>query len=430
MQNRRRAIFAAMIGNALEYYDVMLYGFFAAMLAPLFFPSSSPAASMAASLGAFAAGFLMRPLGGILFGHIGDRYGRRPALAFSILLVTLPTLVIGLLPTYSQIGIAAPIILVICRLLQGLCVGGEYSGAVIFVVEHSQKGRESFAGSILTATGFFGGFIGTLLGAFCTSATMPEWGWRIPFLIGTFIGIIGYYIRTNVDESPAFSQAQQTRTIIRVPLKEVVFKKTRNLLCTIGIGSSVLVPLYVVTVYLSTLLSQQKIDTSQIMLFNSIITVLWMLFLPCMGMVADKVGIQKIMTIAYLTAIVLAYPLFYLLEKAPSFYSILFIQVILSLIGIAFSGPASALLTKLFPVEERYSGIGFGYALGGAFLGGTAPLILTTLVNWTGSPSAPAFYLIFVNVIGLISVRCAQVIDSPEVTFRETNEKELLFRVS
>jgi MHS family proline/betaine transporter-like MFS transporter len=371
----------------------------------------------------------MRPLGGILFGHIGDRYGRRPALALSILLVTIPTLVIGLLPTYAQIGIIAPIILVICRLLQGLCVGGEYSGAAIFVIEHSRKGQEAFAGSILAATGFFGGFIGTILGALCTLPSMPSWGWRIPFLIGTFIGIIGYYIRTHVDESPAFSQLQQTKALIRAPLKKVILTKTRNLLCTLGIGAQALVPLYIVTVYLSTLLSQLKIDTSQIMVFNSMIAILWMVAFPCMGKIADKIGTRKIMATAALAAILVAYPLFYLLAIAPSVQSILFIQIILSLAGAAFAAPSATLLTKLFPVEERYSGIGFGYALGGALLGGTTPLIVTTLVNWTQSPTAPAFYIMAVGFVGLISVKYATFVEHTEIVYGNT-QKELLLRTS
>jgi MHS family proline/betaine transporter-like MFS transporter len=407
--NHKKAIFAAMIGNALEYYDVMLYGFFAATLAPLFFPTTNHFVSITASLGTFAAGFLMRPLGGILFGHLGDRYGRRMALAFSILLVTLPTLTIGLLPTYEYIGIAAPIILVVCRLLQGLCVGGEYSGAAIFVIEHSKKKKEAFAGSVLCATGFLGGFLGTILGLICTLPYMPTWSWRIPFLIGSIIGLIGYYIRTQVDESPAYSQAMKRGEIIKSPLRDVIQNRTRNLFCTIGIGAMALVPLYLVTVYLSTLLKTElHVETSQIMLLNTMVTILWMVTLPCMGYLADKFGTVKIMSISCLSSLLLAYPLFYILETNLSVYKIIFVQILLSIVGASFSGPATTLLTKLFHVNERYSGIGFGYALGGAILGGTTPLIATTLVRWSSSPVAPSFYLMVISIIGFLSVNYAQ----------------------
>jgi MFS transporter, MHS family, proline/betaine transporter len=405
----KKAIFAAMIGNALEYYDVMLYGFFAAVLAPLFFPTTDHLALTAASLGTFAAGFLMRPLGGMFFGYLGDRYGRRVALASSILLVTLPTLMIGLLPTYEHIGIAAPIILVICRLLQGLCVGGEYSGAAIFVIEHSKKGKEAFAGSILCATGFFGGFLGTIVGLLCTSPNMPAWGWRISFLIGSVIGLIGYYLRTQVDESPAYFQAQKRGEIIKSPLSDVIRNRTLNFLCTIGIGAMALVPLYLITVYLSTLLkSELKLETSQIMLSNTMVTLLWMAILPFMGRLADKFGTVKVMTASCLSSLLLSYPLFYTLGEFLSIYTIILVQVSLSITGAAFSGPATTLLTKLFHVHERYSGIGFGYALGGAILGGTAPLIASNLVRWTSFPQAPSFYLMLISIIGFLSVKYAK----------------------
>src|SRR5436189_1033551 len=197
MEKNIKAIFAAMVGNALEYYDVMLYGFFAAMLAPLFFPTDNQITSTISSLGTFAAGFVMRPLGGIIFGHLGDKFGRRQALVLAIFLVTIPTFTIGILPTYADIGIAAPLILLLCRLLQGLCVGGEYSGASIFVIEYSKRGREAFAGSILCAAGVSAGVLGTLVGFLSTLPFMPAWRWRIPFLIGSLFGLIGHYFRAR-----------------------------------------------------------------------------------------------------------------------------------------------------------------------------------------------------------------------------------------
>ena len=243
MGKNYKAIFAAMIGNALEYYDVMLYGFFAAMLAPLFFPNDNPAISIISSFGTFAAGFIMRPLGGLLFGHLGDKFGRRRALVLAIFLVTIPTFTIGVLPTYAEIGMAAPIILVACRLLQGLCVGGEYSGASIFVIEYSKKGKESFAGSILAASGLVGGVLGTFFGFLCTLPLMPSWGWRLPFLMGSLFGLIGYYIRLQVKESPDF--ARHTGNIEKVPLWGVLESRKRNLLCTVGIGATTLIPFYI-----------------------------------------------------------------------------------------------------------------------------------------------------------------------------------------
>ncbi|MBX9787053.1 MAG: MFS transporter [Alphaproteobacteria bacterium] len=404
MKKNYKAILAAMTGNALEYYDVMLYGFFATTLAPLFFPSDNQAVSYISSLGTFAAGFVMRPVGGLVFGHLGDKFGRRFALVLSIFLVTLPTLTIGLLPTYAEIGIAAPVILVTCRLLQGLCVGGEYSGASIFVIEYSKKGKECFAGSILTASGSFGGVIGTFCGFICTLAFMPTWGWRIPFIIGAFMGLMGYYIRAKVNESPEFEKAKDER-IEKVPLWGVLVKRKKNLLCTVAIGASSLVPLYLATVYMGFLMSSKlHLTISEIMLTNVALTSFNVCLFPFFGRLADKIGKENQMKKAAIFMVLLAYPLFFFLENNFSLLNIIIVQFAILGLNIAFVAPSMALLTTYFPVHERYSGIGFGYALGGALLGGTTPLIITSLSSWHESPYIPAYYLMFSAILGILGV--------------------------
>lgn len=404
MKKSYKAIAAAMVGNALEYYDVMLYGFFATMLAPLFFPAVNPALSVISSLGTFAAGFVMRPVGGIFFGHLGDKFGRRYALVLAIFLVTIPTLIIGLLPTYAEIGIFAPIILVTCRLLQGLCVGGEYSGASIFVIEYSKRGKESFAGGLLAASGMFGGVLGTFLGFLCTLPIMPNWGWRIPFLIGSVMGLMGYYLRTKVNESPDFIQAKDEK-IEKLPLWSVFLKRKRNLFCTIGIGAATLIPLYLGTVYMGSLLSTSlQLTTSQIMLIHAVVNVFTVFIMALSGFLADKVGKENQMLFSTLLTVLIAYPLFSFLESDLTIFRVVCVQVILMIVNVGFVAPSMALLATYFPVHERYSGIGFGYALGGAFLGGTTPLIVTSLVNWFDSPFMPAYYLIFSGLLGMICV--------------------------
>ena len=183
--NRNKSMVSAMIGNALEYYDVMLYGFFALTIAPLYFPSNSPLTSHIAAMGAFAAGFLVRPLGGLIFGHIGDTYGRKKALVLSVLLATIPTFMIGILPTYDAIGIWAPIILICCRLVQGLCVAGEYVGASILIAEYTQRNKAGFACSLLPSSSLIGATIGSAFGAIATLSSMPPWAWRVPFMSTT-----------------------------------------------------------------------------------------------------------------------------------------------------------------------------------------------------------------------------------------------------
>jgi len=404
MKKNYKAIMAAMIGNVLEYYDVMLYGFFATMLAPLFFPSDNQITSFIASLGTFAAGFVMRPVGGMVFGHLGDKFGRQYALVLAIFLVTLPTLTIGLLPTYAEIGIAAPIILVACRLLQGLCVGGEYSGASIFVIEYSKRGKECFAGSVLTSTGHFGGVLGTLIGFICTLSFMPFWGWRIPFLIGSLMGLLGFYIRTRVNESPDFIRAKDEK-IEKIPLWGILKERKRNLFCTVGIGATSLIPIYMATVYMGYLMTAKlHLPISQIMLCNTAFSLFTIILLPSMGALADKVGKEKMMITACIASFLVAYPLFSHLDRNLSLQNILFVQASLAVLNAVFAAPIMALLTTYFPVHERYSGIGFGYALGGALLGGTAPLIITTLTDKFDLPLAPAYYLMLSALFGMVCV--------------------------
>ncbi len=404
MKQNYKAIFAAMVGNALEYYDAMLYGFFATMLAPLFFPTESQTLSVISSLGTFAAGFLMRPIGGIVFGYVGDKFGRRQALVWAIFLVTLPTFTIGILPTYADIGMVAPIVLVICRLLQGLCVGGEYSGASIFVIEYSKKGKESFAGSILTTSGIFGGVLGTFFGFLCTLSFMPLWAWRIPFLIGSIFGLMGYYIRTRVNESPAYLQYRSEK-IEKIPLWGVLQKRKKNFFCTMGIGAAILIPYYLASVYMTHLLSSKlHIPTFQIMLINVALNFFLILLYPIVGILADKVGKEKVMISSAFVCTLVVYPLFLFLETDLSLLNILFIQAILGLINAGVGAPSMALLSTYFPVHERYSGIGFGYALGGALLGGTTPLIIASLTAWLDSALVPAYYLMFSGVLGMVCV--------------------------
>lgn len=412
MKKNTKAIFAAMVGNALEYYDVMLYGFFAAMLAPLFFPTDNPMISTLSSLGTFAAGFIMRPLGGIFFGHLGDKFGRRQALVLAIFLVTIPTFTIGVLPTYAEIGLFAPIILLTCRLLQGLCVGGEYSGASIFVIEYSKRGRESFAGSILCAAGLSGGVLGTFLGFIFTLPFMPPWGWRIPFLIGSCFGLIGYYIRTKISETPDFIRHKK-ENISKVPLWNVLQNRKRNLFCTMGIGATALIPLYLSSVYMGHILSTElHMSISHIMLVNVTLNIFIVLLLPLMGNLADsRVGKENLMIFSSLISILIAYPLFFLLKVHLSLPNIIFCQAVLAITNAAFAAPSMALLTTFFPVHERYSGIGFGYALGGALLGGTTPLIVVSLVNCLNSPMIPAYYLMFSGAMGIASVAWSRKVD-------------------
>ena len=229
--NQRKSIIAAVSGTTLEYYDFMLYMHFLFILSPLFFPTDNLVVARMIGMATFALGFVMRPIGGLVFGHLGDRFGRKRALALSIILISLPTFIIGVLPTYAQIGLLAPVILLTCRLLQSFCLGGEATGATVFLVEHAKRGYEGRIGSLLNVGGELGGILGTSLGVIFTLAFMPEWGWRVPFIMGGLFGWIGFYIRSRTSETPAFRQAQQQKSLVLRPFMQVLKRDKANTLC-------------------------------------------------------------------------------------------------------------------------------------------------------------------------------------------------------
>lgn len=407
---RKKAIFAAMIGNALEYYDVTLYGFFTAILSPLFFPASDPNISRIASLFAFSAGFLMRPVGGLLFGYLGDRFGRRKALMLAVLLVTVPTFTMGLLPTYNQIGLYAPIIVIICRLLQGLCTAGEYSGASILIAEYTSQKQRGFACSLLPSSSLSGAVLGTALGALFTLEVMPVWAWRIPFIIGGIFGLVGFYLRRTIEESPDFQNVQKQHKLVKIPLLEIIKTHRRNFLASMGIGSSILVLFYMNTVHINHMMLKANlgVTTSQSMIINSLMMILLITLFPIMGYMADKIGVIRFMKIASLVTITAALPVFWLISGDVTLAKFIYAQIIFNICGAAFVGPSGAFLAGLFPAEERYSGVAVSGGIGEAIFGGTTPLASAMLVSWSQSEIAPAFYLMFCSFLGWLALSMAR----------------------
>lgn len=405
----RRSIFIAMVGNALESYDVVLYGYFAALISPFFFPAHDPSVSVLVAMGAFAVSFIMRPLGGIIFGHFGDRVGRKRALLFSIVTISFPTILIGFLPSYHYIGIFAPVILLLALVTQGMCAGGAYSGAAIFINEHAKQGREGFASSLLSTSGFFGAVLVTGLGSLFTMSFMPAWAWRIPFFLGGIAGVSIYMLRHIAEETPAFNVEKQKRELERVPFIEAIKKRKLNMLCSMGIGGAAFIPFYLVSVYMNMFLTtKMHMPSSTVLLINMLTMLLWIIFLPIMGHLSDRIGQKRLMLSAALCTILVAYPVFYFFAQNASLKSLFIIQFVLSLIASAFVAPSSAFLPKLFGVRERYSGLAFSYFLGVALFGGTTPLIAASLVEWTGSIATPSHYLFFGGVLGYISVKYAR----------------------
>ncbi|MCC8399084.1 MAG: MFS transporter [Rickettsia endosymbiont of Platyusa sonomae] len=407
----RKSMTAALIGHAMERYDVVLYGFFAAILAPNFFPADENIALIASS-SSFASGYFMRPIGAIFFGTLGDKIGRKQAFLYSILFVIFPTLTISILPTYDKIGIISPIILILCRLMQGFCAGGEFSGAAIYIGEHTSKKYAGFAGSFVCATGFLGVAIGTSIGSFSTASFMPDWGWRIPFFIGGITTMASYFLRRNMDETPDFKKVAKQKQIVRSPLKIVLKDWKNNLLCTIGIGACGHIFLYITTLHLSTIYKEKlQISASNILGINTFLILYWMVLVMVMGYISDKLGIKNLMRYSSLSILFLAYPIFVFLHQNLTFTSCIVSQLILITIGAGFFVPVTGIFTELFPTQERYSDIAFGITIGQALLGGTTPLIATSLVSLTGSPQSPSLYMSFGALIGYLGITKMRKID-------------------
>lgn len=402
---RMKAILAAVVGTALENYDSLLYMHFLPILSPLFFPSDDPSVSSLLGMASFAIGFCVRPLGGLVFGHMGDRLGRKVALGSSIMLMSLPTFIIGVLPTYAQIGIFASIALILCRLMQNFCVAGELIGGSIFLVEHAKPGYEGRSSSLLNVAVQVGSFVGAGIGLICLRSFLPEWGWRVPFFCGALFGLFGYYIRKRIEETPAFLKISQEKTIATLPLWETLRRDKASLFRTMGICAGVMAPFQMIYVYMGDVLRTKfHLLPDQILAHNMQLMVLMIMILPIMGYFADKVGYKRVMSLSLLGAIIASYPSFCYIEKALSPQEILVMQSLLAILACGVAGPCCVLVSKLFPIRERYSGYALGWSLGSILFAGLTPLLSLLLVQWTGDQKAPAYILVLCAMGGLAAM--------------------------
>ena len=422
MKTLRKTLLSASIGNMLEFYSFTLFGLFLPVISPLFFPEKDPVASLLYGYIFFAVGFFAYPLGALLFGHIGDRVGRKKALSLAICIMAFPTALIGMLPSYSYLGIFSPILLFICRLLQGICAGGEYNGAGIFIIEHAGKNKEGFSGAFVAAAGTFGAFFATIIGFIFTVPGMPEWAWRIPFFLGSFIGFVGFYIRRELKESPEFLKDNEFSKKIS-PFVEIVKHHYKAFICAVGIGALGTVPFYMVIGYLNTyFVTIEKINLFEMMALNMGLTFFCAITLPFIGSMADSIGHARIMIISSLVLLCYSF-LFFLLLQEKSIFIIAIAEAFLLGLSQGYVAPLNAFVSKLFPVSVRYSGTSLGYCVGMALFGGTTPYISSILIEYTHNPIAPAFYLIFVCLLGIISVSMSSYYLKTKILF--SNETSL-----
>ncbi len=412
----RKNIFGGSLGNVLEWYDFAVYGYFAPIIATQFFPEKDKLAGLIATFGVFAIGYLVRPIGGILFGNIGDKYGRKRALQLSVLLMAIPTTLVGLLPTHAQVGVAASFLLVLLRLLQGMSVGGEFIGSISFITEIAPPHRRGFFGSWTTFSTIGGVMLGSAIAALAhgvfSDSFLHSWGWRIPFLAGCLIGGFALWMRRGLDESPEFEKLKADGQVRKNPFKEAITEQPAAMLHVMALVMLMGAGFYTLFVwwptYLTTIVSPV---VPHALTANTISMAVMMILIPFAGLWADKVGLKKILLLSLGGFIVLTWPLFRFADYGV-FGLALGAQLVFAVMMSKVQAAIPATMVGMFPPRTRYSGIGAGYNLSMALFGGTAPLVCTWLIKQTGDILAPAWYLILMAVISFVAtVRLKQPVE-------------------
>jgi len=404
----KKAVIAGAIGNVMEWYDFGLYGYFASIISVLFFPSKNPLTSLLVTFAVFGIGFVARPLGGFIFGHYGDKVGRKNALAVTMIMMGFATFLVGVLPTYQQMGALAPVLLTFIRLVQGFSAGGEWIGSTSFVVEYAPRTRRGFVGSWQ----MFGVGVGLLLGSgmgvlFSSSlgkAALYAWGWRIPFILGLVIALVGFYLRSRIEETPRFKEVASAHEVAKSPLIETLRKYPKQTLLTLGFTINWTVSYYVFLNYMPTYITKiLHLPLSLTMISNTIGLIFFLVLVPFTGALSDRIGRRPLLLASCVGFAVFTYPLFLLMNNG-SFAVIVLVQMAFAFLEALFSGPGSAALAEMFPTRIRYSALSIGYNLAVVIFGGMAPFVSTYLIMATGSNMSPTYYVIGGAVVSLIAI--------------------------
>ncbi|MBL8839496.1 MAG: MFS transporter [Alphaproteobacteria bacterium] len=397
----RRTIAVGAIGNLLEWYDFAIYGYFAAAIGRAFFPHEDPVAQMLAAFGIFAVGFLMRPVGGALIGYIGDRLGRRAALTFSVAAMAVPTFLVGALPSYEVLGAAAPILLTILRMVQGLSVGGEYTTSIVFMVERAPPGRRGVIGALACCGAVAGILVGSATGAALASVLPPEtleaWGWRIPFLLGLVVGLAGFIIRRHIHEEP------RAGTAPRAPLREAVRNHGPLLARLAGLSMFNSVGFYVMFVYIVSWLQHvDGVSPTRALEINTISMVVMVPLMVCMGWLGDRIGRKPVLFGAAAFGFAGALPLFGLMHHADPTLALLGQLGFVVAVG-AFLGTQPAMMVEAVPKSVRCTAIALGYNVTLGVVGGLSPLAATWLVERTHDDFSPAYMIMAAAAISFVA---------------------------
>ena len=421
---------SGLVGATVEWYDFFLYGTAAALvLGQLFFPSSDPLVGTIAAFGSFAFGYLSRPIGAVVFGHYGDRIGRKTMLILTLLIMGIATFLIGLLPTYASIGIWAPILLLVLRFFQGIGLGGEWGGAVLLAVEHSPGDKRGFYGSVIQIGAPAGLLLGT--GAFLIAASLPEeqflsWGWRIPFLVSVLLIGVGLFIRLKILETPAFSQVKESGNEVRIPIVEVFRTYPKNVLLTMGARLSEGQIFNILAVFAITYATSQLDLTRSTVLYGVLIGAgVECLTLPAFGALADRVGRRPVYMGGAAFCALFAFPFFWLLDTENTILIWLALALGLAIGHSAMWGPQASFFSEAFGTRVRYSGTSFVYQFSGIASSALTPLIATALLGWAGgSPWLVAVFVIVYAAVSFTSTYLASETYRDEISEVRANRRQ------
>ncbi|MET9951384.1 glycine betaine/L-proline transporter ProP [Streptomyces sp. NPDC006339] len=417
----KRAVRAASLGNAMEWFDFGVYAYLAVTLGHVFFPSGNDTVQLLSSFATFAVAFLIRPLGGMVFGPMGDRLGRKKVLALTMILMAVGTFAIGLIPSYASIGFWAPVLLVFFRMVQGFSTGGEYGGASTFIAEYAPDRRRGYFGSFLEF-GTLAGYVGaaglvTALTAWLGPDTMEAWGWRVPFLVAGPLGLVGLYLRMRLDETPAFrklesesahaSEAADTvETTTKGDLGRIFREQWRALVLCVALVGAYNITDYMLLSYMPTYLSDELgYSETHGLLVLLVVMVLMMLLITQVGRLNDRFGRKPVLMAGMLGFLFLSLPAFLLIGQG-GVPAITAGMLMLGLSLLCMLGTMSAALPALFPTSLRYGSLSVGYNVSTSLFGGTTPLVITALIGATGSSLMPAYYAMGAALVGVIAVAC------------------------
>ncbi|KZE44682.1 MFS transporter [Brevibacillus parabrevis] len=408
-QVQNKALIASLMGSSIEWFDFFLYGTMASLVFnKLFFPSSDPTVGLLLSYLSFGLPFFIRPLGGVIFSHIGDKIGRKKTLVLTLSLMGGATVLIGLLPDYDSIGVWAPILLVLMRLIQGLGIGGEWGGALLLAVEYSGKGRRGFFGSIPQMGVTIGMLLGTL--AISLMSTLPEdqflaWGWRVPFILSAALVFVGLWIRNGIDETPAFQNAKASGNIAKVPIVDTFRYHWKSVLIAVGAKVVETGPFYIfstfVIAYATKYLEYDRITALNAVTIATLVTTI---AIPFMGKLSDKIGRKPLYIGGTIAMMLFAFPYFYMLSLKSALWLTVATVIGLGILWAPVTAVLGTLFSEIFSTNVRYTGVTVGYQLGAALAGGTAPLIATALLSAYNSWVPVALYIVLCGIISLVAI--------------------------